>query len=117
VIGTLFRSNAFKRNQTELVIVVTPYLVKPVDSLAQIALPTDGYAQPTDLGRVLLGKLASSDTSPRPVPTMAPPADAQPALGVSAPLPAGPTPPQPDRKPAPATAPKDGDAAPGFSLN
>lgn len=118
VIGALFRSNGFKRNETELVIVVTPYLVKPVDSLAQIALPTDGYKQPTDLGRVLLGKLASGDSSPRPVPTMAPPAAAQPALGASAPLPAGPTPGQPDRKPEPATAPaKNGDAAPGFSLN
>jgi pilus assembly protein CpaC len=117
VLGALFRSNGYKRNETELVIVVTPYLVKPVDSLAQIALPTDGYKQPTDLGRVLLGKLASGDSSPRPVPTMAPPADAQPALGVSSALPSGPTPTQPDRKPAPATAPKHGDATPGFSLN
>jgi len=119
VIGTLFRSNAFKRNDSELVIVITPYLVKPVDSLAQIALPTDGYKQPTDLGRVLLGQISSGDSSSRPVPTMAPPADGQPALGVNAPLPAGPAPKQSDQKPATATAvpKKDGDAAPGFSLN
>ena len=119
IIGTLFRSNGFKRNETELVIVVTPYLVKPVDSLQQIALPTDGYQAPTDLGRVLLGKLASGDSSPRPVPTMAPPAESQPAFGASAPLPAGPAPQHPDRKPAaaPAVPAKDGDAAPGFSLN
>jgi pilus assembly protein CpaC len=117
IIGTLFRSNGFKRNQTELVIVITPYLVKPVDSLAQIALPTDGYKQPTDLGRVLLGQLAAGDSSPRPVPTMAPPAESQPAFGASAPLPAGPAPQQSDRKPAPAVPVKDGDAAPGFSLN
>ncbi|MBY8828202.1 type II and III secretion system protein family protein [Hephaestia mangrovi] len=120
VIGTLFRSNAFKRNETELVIVITPYLVKPVDSLAQISLPTDGYKAPTDLGRVLLGKLSSGDSTPRPVPTMAPPAAAEPAIGASAPLPAGPTPKQPNQQqaaPATAAPAKDGDAAPGFSLN
>lgn len=119
ILGALFRSNGFKRNETELVIVITPYLVKPVDSLAQIALPTDGYKAPTDLGRVLLGKLASGDSSPRPVPTMAPAPASQPAFGASAPLPAGPTPSQPNRKPEPATvAPaRNGDAAPGFSLN
>jgi len=120
VIGTLFRSNGFKRNETELVIVVTPYLVKPVDSLAQISLPTDGYKAPTDLGRVLLGKLSSGDSTPRPVPTMAPPAAAEPAIGASAPLPAGPTPKQPNQQqaaPATAAPAKDGDAAPGFSLN
>lgn len=119
VIGSLFRSNGFKRNQTELVIVVTPYLVKPVDSLQQVALPTDGYKAPTDLGRVLLGQLASGDSSPRPVPTMAQPAQGQPAFGASAPLPAGPAPQPTDRKaaPAPAVPVRDGDAAPGFSLN
>jgi pilus assembly protein CpaC len=118
VIGTLFRSNAFKRNETELVIVVTPYLVKPVDSLAQISLPTDGYQAPTDLSRVLLGKIASGHSGEtRPVPTMAPPTGAEPALGASAPLPAGPAPAEPDRKPAPAVPGKDADAAPGFSLN
>ena len=58
IVGTLFRSNAFKRNESELVIVITPYLVKPVDSVSQIALPTDGYKQTTDLGRVLLGQMS-----------------------------------------------------------
>jgi len=120
VVGALFHSNAFKRNETELVIVVTPYLVKPVDSLSQIALPTDGYKQPTDLSRVFLGKLSAGDSTPRPVPSMAPAAPAAPALGASAPLPAGPAPQpsRPDRQAPVATAPgKDGAAAPGFSLN
>lgn len=118
VLGALFRSNGFKRNETELVIVVTPYLVKPVDSLADIKLPTDGYQAPTDLGRVLIGKLASGDSSPRPGPTMAPSASAEPALGASAASSAG-SPPLPGvAKNAPATAPvRDPDAAPGFSLN
>lgn len=126
VLGALFRSNAFKRNQTELVIVITPYLVKPVNSPSEIALPTDGYKQPTDLSRVLLGKLSEGDGAPRPVPTMAPPASAQPALGASAPAPAGSAPgklpsqpnqPAPQAAPPPAAPGKGGTAAPGFSLN
>jgi pilus assembly protein CpaC len=121
ILGALFRSNAFKRNETELVIVVTPYLVKPVNSLSDIHLPTDGYKAPTDLSRVLFGTLSSGDSSPRPVPTMAPAAPVQPSIGAAAPLPAGPqpTPSQPSKKnAAPAAVPnKDGDAAPGFSLN
>lgn len=123
ILGTLFRSNAFKRNQTELVIVITPYLVKPVNSLSEIALPTDGYKQPTDLSRVLLGKLSQGDSTPRPVPTMAPPAAAQPALGTAAPLPAGPKqqplPTGPDQHAAPPPQPSSdsGKVAPGFSLN
>src|SRR6202000_1104053 len=56
VLGALFRSNAFQRQETELVIVVTPYLVKPVNA-NQIALPTDGYQAPNDLSRVFLGQL------------------------------------------------------------
>lgn len=58
IIGALFRSNSFRHQQTELVIVVTPYLVQPTDA-AKIALPTDGYKAPTDAERVLLGKTYS----------------------------------------------------------
>ncbi|OUR79836.1 hypothetical protein A9Q83_02480 [Alphaproteobacteria bacterium 46_93_T64] len=46
IIGALFRSTSFQRNETELVIIVTPYLVEPVNS--RIALPTDGYVPPND---------------------------------------------------------------------
>jgi len=42
ILGALFRSTTFQKGQTELVIVVTPYLVRPVDD-SEIALPTDGY--------------------------------------------------------------------------
>jgi len=72
VIGALFRSNSFRRQQTELVIVVTPYLVKPVDA-SQIKLPTDGYKAPSDADRWLLGSTFKGDTGgKRPVPTAAP---------------------------------------------
>ena len=131
VLGALFRSNGFKRNETELVIVITPYLVKPVDG-NQIALPTDGYKAPDDAERVLLGRLGgSSKDGRRPTPQMAPPVGAEPSLGAASPVQPGP---QPQREPVqplatPAQQPaaaKDADKdkrkrgaapAPGFGFN
>lgn len=130
VLGALFRSNGFKRNETELVIVITPYLVKPVDG-NQIALPTDGYRAPDDAERVLLGRLGgSSKDGRRPTPQMAAPVGAEPALGAATPLQPGPQPQpepvQPVATPAQQSAPK-GDTkdkrkrgaapAPGFGFN
>ncbi|MES3151067.1 type II and III secretion system protein family protein [Sphingomonas faeni] len=86
IIGALFRSNAFQRNETELVIVITPYLVKPVNNASDIALPTDGVRAPSDLDRVLLGTLNAGNGGPRPVPTVAPPTYAQPSIGAAAPV-------------------------------
>ncbi|RXD03774.1 type II and III secretion system protein family protein [Sphingomonas sp. UV9] len=86
IIGALFRSNAFQRNETELVIVITPYLVKPVNNASDIALPTDGARAPGDLDRVLLGTLSASGGGKRPVPTVAPPTYAQPSVGAVAPV-------------------------------
>ena len=48
ILGNLFRSRTFRRGETELVIVVTPYLVKPVDA-SHIKLPTDGFRAATEL--------------------------------------------------------------------
>jgi pilus assembly protein CpaC len=48
VLGALFKSSDFQKNQTELVIIVTPHIVKPVD-LAKQTLPTDQYIEPNDL--------------------------------------------------------------------
>ncbi len=53
VIGALFRSDRFQRNETELVIIVTPYLVQPVSDPNRIATPVDGFQPATDLSRVL----------------------------------------------------------------
>jgi len=90
VLGALFRSNAFKRNETELVIVITPYLVKPVNA-NDIVLPTDGYKAPTDLDQILFGQLSGGTTgAQRPKPTLAPPVTAQPVIGAAAPLPIAP---------------------------
>jgi pilus assembly protein CpaC len=54
ILGALFRSDNFQRNETELVIVVTPYVVRPVANPAMLQLPTDGYRPPSDLERILL---------------------------------------------------------------
>ena len=55
ILGALFRSTNFQRNETELVIVVTPYLVRPVSN--QLPIPTDGYRAPTDPQLNLEGQL------------------------------------------------------------
>jgi len=56
ILGALFRSDNFLRNETELLIVVTPYLVRPV-SHRQLAMPTDNFVSPSDLSRILEGKV------------------------------------------------------------
>lgn len=68
VLGALFRSQSFQRDETELVIVVTPLLVRPTDA-SRIALPTDGLHQPDDIERLALGRMVdgSSATAVRPV--------------------------------------------------
>lgn len=67
VLGALFRSDRFRQNQSELVIVVTPYLVKPV-SASQIAAPTDGFVPPNDIDRWLNGRMNSETPTPAAVP-------------------------------------------------
>ncbi len=56
VIGTLFRSRDFQKRETELVIVVTPYVVKPV-ARQQLAMPDDGFAWASDLKSDLMGQM------------------------------------------------------------
>ena len=53
ILGALFRSDSFQRNQSELVIIVTPYIVKPVNDPNALRLPTDGWRAPTDIERIL----------------------------------------------------------------
>lgn len=56
VLGALFRSRDFQANETELVVIVTPYLVDPT-SRDKLVLPTDGYAPASDLDTFLMGRL------------------------------------------------------------
>jgi pilus assembly protein CpaC len=72
VLGTLFRSANFQRNETELVILVTVHLVAPAESPALLAAPTDKFVPPTDVDEFLLGK---TDRTPAtgPLPEQAAP--------------------------------------------
>ena len=54
VLGTLFRSSRYTKNQTELVIIVTPHYVKPMD-VTQLPLPTDTFVEPNDWEFYLMG--------------------------------------------------------------
>ena len=65
VLGALFRSSAFNRNETELVIAVTPYLVDPVTG-ADIKLPTDNFRPASTLESVFFGKLGAHNTLENP---------------------------------------------------
>lgn len=52
ILGNLFRSKSYQKGETELVIVVTPYLVKPVDA-NDIVLPTDGFRAPNEIESIV----------------------------------------------------------------
>lgn len=62
VLGALFRSADFQRNQSELVIIITPHLVSPTRGEA-LALPTDRVKAPTEAELFLFGKTASTGAS------------------------------------------------------
>ena len=56
VLGALFRSREYKRQETELMIIVTPYLARPVKA-QEVARPADGFSDPTDPQAILLGRV------------------------------------------------------------
>jgi pilus assembly protein CpaC len=56
VLGALFRSNDYLKNETELAIFVTPYLAKPTAPQA-LSSPDDGFAEPSDPSAIFLGRL------------------------------------------------------------
>ncbi|MFN3389909.1 MAG: pilus assembly protein N-terminal domain-containing protein [Allosphingosinicella sp.] len=121
IIGALFRSNSFRRNETELVIVVTPYLVRPVNA-GQIALPTDGFRSANTAERVLLDQPHFGRSGgERPGPRLAQPETVAPGIGPmgAAPAPQSPGPaPAPERQAQqqPAVRTQAASAAPGFSF-
>jgi pilus assembly protein CpaC len=121
ILGSLFRSTHFQKGETELVIIVTPYLVNPVDA-NDIKLPTDGFKS-ANVGQQMFGNMQTDGKSggDRPKPTSAPQQNPNgPQVGDAY---------APARAPAPQTASGgdkdnkkkkskgDSDASPGFSLN
>jgi pilus assembly protein CpaC len=67
ILGTLFRSTQFQNDQTELVIVVTPYVVKGGMNEQAMALPMDHYSPPSDTERLLELRNSSGDPNARPM--------------------------------------------------
>ncbi len=107
VLGNLFKSDGYRKNETELMIVVTPYLVKPVND-SDIVLPTDGFKQANDFERVIMNRHSSTGEGDRPKPSVAPPVNSGPALGSLT---------APKVSKSAKKSKKSGGAAPGFSFD
>lgn len=56
ILGALFRSTRYQKDETELVVIITPHLVKPVD-LSDLSLPTDSFKSPSPFELMMLGML------------------------------------------------------------
>jgi len=56
VLGALFRSAEYQKNETDLVIVVTPHIVKPLSPTDAVHSPLDGTLPPNDVDLFLMGK-------------------------------------------------------------
>ena len=56
VLGTLFKSRDYLNRQTELMVLVTPYVVRAV-AQKELSRPDDGFVDATDPASILLGRL------------------------------------------------------------
>lgn len=72
VLGRLFRSDSFQRQESELVVILSAYVVQAVDRPDAMATPSDGFAPASDVKRLLMGRLQETYTrrgkAPLPVP-------------------------------------------------
>lgn len=62
VLGALFRSTAFQRNETELVVILSAYVVQSVDRPDALSTPSDGFAPASDIKLFLFGRLQDTYT-------------------------------------------------------
>lgn len=71
LVGALFRAKTYERNETELVIIATPYLVRPV-SRNELSRPDDNFQPASDAESVFLGRVnkiyGRKEASPPPAP-------------------------------------------------
>lgn len=65
ILGSLFRSDHFINGQTELVVIITPYIVRP--SMKELSLPTDGLAPPSESERLVHMRYSSGRPDARPI--------------------------------------------------
>ncbi len=68
ILGPLFRSSSFQRNESELVIIVTPYIVRPAAGPADLHTPNEGLRYSSDLERILKGRLTAAGPQTPPSP-------------------------------------------------
>lgn len=121
ILGNLFRSRSYRKGETELVIIATPYLVKPVNA-RDIKLPTDGFHTANEIEQLLLYKDNKGVSGEeRPGPSAAEGSTPGPSTTVGAAAPAAimpsKTPTQPRRSESKRKKNRQADAAkPGFSL-
>jgi pilus assembly protein CpaC len=119
ILGNLFRSRDFRRGETELVIIVTPYLVKPVNA-GDIKLPTDGFRAANELEQLVgFRENAGVSGEQRPGPTSSTPEAPNPAVSEADPAAIIPTQQEKPRRADKKTRKQEREAkaaAPGFSL-
>ena len=68
ILGALFRSTEFQRNETELVIAVTPYIVDPLKN-SDIKMPTDDFRPASDMEMFFYGALGTTAGKPQATTT------------------------------------------------
>jgi pilus assembly protein CpaC len=78
VLGQLFRSNSFQHNESELVVIVSAYIVQPTAS-NQLMTGADGFAPSSDLSRFLWNRLQDVYVQSRALPAV--PAELQGPFG------------------------------------
>ncbi|AOR72469.1 secretin [Burkholderia stabilis] len=128
VLGALFRSTSFQQDRTELIFLITPHLVKPLQT-ADVALPTDSFSKPNEADVYATGNMegrggvrkagaqpmngpASAPQAPAQAPSPAPQSDAPAGQDAALPAPRAPqgtdaqppVPAEPQKTPAPVAA-------------
>ncbi|MDP9585667.1 UNVERIFIED_ORG: pilus assembly protein CpaC [Burkholderia contaminans] len=115
VLGALFRSTSFQQDRTELIFLITPHLVRPLQT-ADVPLPTDSFSKPSEIDVYATGNMEGRKGVRKA--TMQPSSGAAPQTPASAPAPApqsaapaapaaalpAPRAPQPAQAPAPVPA-------------
>jgi pilus assembly protein CpaC len=107
VLGALFRSTSYQQDLTELVIVITPHLVQPMQT-ASYPLPTDSFSTPSEAAVYLMGNMegyGGKNRPGQPMPGKAPQAPMPAPSAPSAPASQAPAPAVPVT-PAPVPAPR-----------
>ncbi|AOK06558.1 type II and III secretion system protein family protein [Burkholderia sp. AU28942] len=124
VLGALFRSTSFQQDRTELIFVITPHLVRPLQT-ADVPLPTDSFSKPNEVDVFATGNMegrkgvrrsgaqpangaADAPQTPAQAPAPAPQSGAPAAPAAALPAPRAP---QPAEAPAPVPARPENAAA------